>query len=51
MQVVISDSFKKHMKEIIELKERLEADGIEVIKPNNICVNTDIDTKVLAVLK
>lgn len=38
MQVVISGSFRKHMNEIIELKQKLEADGIQVIKPNNIDV-------------
>lgn len=38
MQVVISGSFRKHMNEIIDLKQKLEADGIQVIKPNNIDV-------------
>lgn len=36
MKVVISGSFRKHMEEIIKLKQQLERDGIEVIKPNNI---------------
>ena len=36
LKVVISGSFRKHMEEIIKLKQQLERDGIEVIKPNNI---------------
>ena len=35
MQVVISGSFRKHMNEIIELKQKLEEDGIKVIRPKN----------------
>lgn len=38
MKVVISGSFRKHMNGIIQLKKKLESDGIEVIKPNNIDV-------------
>ncbi len=43
MQVVISGSFRKHLKEIIELKEKLETDGVKVIKPNNIDVIDNFD--------
>lgn len=38
MKVVISGSFRKYMDGIIELKEKLESDGIEVLKPSNILV-------------
>lgn len=38
MKVVISGSFRKYMEGIIKLKQQLERDGIEVVKPNNIDV-------------
>lgn len=38
VQVVISGSFRKHLNEIIQLKKKLEQDGIEVIKPDNVDV-------------
>lgn len=36
MECVISGSFRKHLKEIMQLKEELEQDGIEVTKPVNV---------------
>ncbi len=33
MKCVISGSFRKHLKDIIELKKELETNGVEVLKP------------------
>ncbi|OGO87122.1 MAG: hypothetical protein A2Y24_05950 [Clostridiales bacterium GWE2_32_10] len=33
MKVVISGSFRKHLKDIMDLKNQLERDGMEVLKP------------------
>ena len=36
MKVVISGSFRKHLRGILKLKKELEERGIEVIKPNRV---------------
>jgi hypothetical protein len=43
MKVVISGSFRKHLDDIMLLKEKLESDGIEVLKPVNADTINNVD--------